>query len=98
MPEDSRAEMTCSKHAGARGFDDADGLFRLPGAALAGTNRDIPGACIFSVNAHNGHGELVLLVRGEADLATAPRLSKALTRAAGNGHARVVLDLAALEF
>jgi anti-anti-sigma factor len=42
--------------------------------------------------------ELVLAVRGEADMSTASVLAHALGDVSINGHRRVVLDLEALEF
>jgi anti-sigma B factor antagonist len=50
------------------------------------------------VNARTGHDEIVLAFSGEADVATAPLLAHALRQAAENGHARVAVDLADLEF
>jgi anti-anti-sigma factor len=45
-----------------------------------------------------GGPDLVLRVDGEADLATAPVLGRALAAASRDEHARVVLDLASLRF
>jgi anti-anti-sigma factor len=50
------------------------------------------------VEAHTGRDEIVLVFSGEADVATAPLLTRALTDASENGHARVTVDLGGLEF
>lgn len=44
------------------------------------------------------HDEIVLAFSGEADVATAPLLARALTQASENGHTRVTVDLGGLEF
>lgn len=50
------------------------------------------------VDSVGGHGELVLRVEGDADLATAAVLGQALVAASQDSQARVVLDLAGLQF
>ena len=52
----------------------------------------------FSVNGHAGPGEIVLVFSGEADVAAAPLLAHALSRASSYGNTRVSVDLADLEF
>lgn len=43
-------------------------------------------------------GSLVLVVRGELDIATSPLLDEALARARGTDAARIVVDLDAVSF
>lgn len=50
------------------------------------------------VEAHSCRDEIVLVFSGEADVATAPLLAHALTRACESGYSRVAVDLAGLEF
>ena len=50
------------------------------------------------IDARLQNDELVLAVRGEADMSTAPVLAHALGDASTYGRRRVVLDLQALEF
>lgn len=50
------------------------------------------------VEAHTWHDEVVLAFSGEADVATAPLLARALTQASDNGRSRVTVDLSGLEF
>jgi anti-anti-sigma factor len=51
-----------------------------------------------NIDARAGKDELVLVFSGEADVSTAPVLAEALTRASANGHSRVAIDLAGLDF
>ena len=62
-----------------------------PGAGRAGADN-------LQIDARLQDDELVLAVRGEADMSTAPVLANALGDASINGRRRVVLDLEALEF
>ena len=54
--------------------------------------------CALRVEAHTCHDEMVLAFSGDADVATAPLLARALTQASDNGRSRVTLDLSGLEF
>lgn len=51
-----------------------------------------------SVNGYVGPDEIVLALSGEADVASAPLLDRALSQACSYGHSRIALDLAGLEF
>ncbi len=44
------------------------------------------------------HGSLVLVVAGELDIATSPRLDEALARALATDAASIVIDLSAVSF
>ncbi len=53
---------------------------------------------MFGVDARHGPHELLLAIRGEVDMATAPLLQRALALATESGRSLVVLDLTDLEF
>jgi anti-anti-sigma factor len=72
-------------------------------SGTTGTNGECPSAGRASsdnlrVDARLRDDELVLAVRGEADMSTAPALAHALGDVSAESHRRVVLDLEALEF
>jgi anti-sigma B factor antagonist len=50
------------------------------------------------VEVRGDRGAVVLALQGEADLATAPRLARALAQVSEDGTAHVVIDAARLEF
>jgi len=50
------------------------------------------------VAAHTTRDEIVLAFSGDADVYTAPLFAHALRQASENGHTRVAVDLADLEF
>jgi anti-sigma B factor antagonist len=50
------------------------------------------------VEAHARDDEIVLVFSGDADVATAPLIARALTQASDDGSSRVTVDLSALEF
>jgi anti-anti-sigma factor len=52
----------------------------------------------FGVTGHAGPNEVVLIFTGEADVSAAPLLAHALSQASWYRHARVVVDLAELDF
>jgi anti-anti-sigma factor len=58
--------------------------------------KDHPSA--LQIDARTSGNALVLALRGEADAAAAPMVSHALTQASTNGHRRLAIDLADLEF
>lgn len=51
-----------------------------------------------NVDARASHDEIVLVFSGDADAAAGPLLSHTLAEASANGHTRVAVDLADLEF
>jgi anti-sigma B factor antagonist len=55
---------------------------------------DVP----LSIDTVERDGSLVLLVRGELDIATAPRLDEALAQARATSAASIVVDLQAVSF
>ena len=57
-----------------------------------------PAGDALRVQRSRGRDEYVLLVDGEADLATAALLGQALASASHHKHERVVLDIAGLQF
>ena len=61
------------------------------------TSRSVPSG-EFAVDARDRARELLLAIHGEVDMATAPLLQGALTRATESGRSPVVLDLTDLEF
>ena len=50
------------------------------------------------IDARSDGGSAVLVLEGEADLATAPALAQALAKVTAHGDPRVVLDVARLDF
>jgi anti-anti-sigma factor len=64
--------------------------------AYAGSCEAVPSP--FSVRSHLGPNEIVLVFKGEADVAAAPLVAHALTRACAYPHMRVSIDLAGLGF
>jgi anti-anti-sigma factor len=50
------------------------------------------------VAAHTTRDEIVVAFSGDADVYTAPLFAHALTQASENGHTKVAVDLADLEF
>jgi len=75
----------------------------MTGTTETGTSGECPsagraGADNLRIDARLQDDELVLAVRGEADMSTAPVLADALGDTSINGRRRVVLDLEALEF
>ena len=52
----------------------------------------------FRLNVASGDGAVLLTLAGELDMATAPELWAAIDTALGDGHTRIVLDLAGLGF
>jgi len=52
----------------------------------------------FRVDARRDGSSVVLVLQGEADLATGPALAEALAQASAHGTADVVLDAALLDF
>jgi len=64
--------------------------------AYAGSCESVPNP--FTVSGHARPNEIVLVFKGEADVAAAPLLEHALTRASAYPHMRVMIDLADVEF
>jgi anti-anti-sigma factor len=64
--------------------------------AYAGSCESVPSP--FSVSGHARPNEIVLVFKGEADVAAAPLVEHALTRASAYPHMRVLIDLADVEF
>jgi len=64
-----------------------------------GAGNPLPeGAGLFGIDARVEGPEVVIMLRGELDLATAPMLSDALFSAIREGRRRIVIDLAGLTF
>jgi anti-anti-sigma regulatory factor len=63
--------------------------------AYAGSCESVPSP--FSVSGHARPNEIVLVFKGEADVAAAPLVEHALTRASAYPHMRVLIDLADVE-
>jgi anti-anti-sigma factor len=58
--------------------------------------KDHPSA--LNIDARADRDEVVLVFSGEADAAAGPLLTHALARASANGHGRIAVDLAGLDF
>jgi anti-sigma B factor antagonist len=75
-----------------RGATATTGVSHRKGIAMMQTEAD------FEISGDTGDGVVVLAVRGEIDVATAPRLREQLTTVAGSGAQLCVVDMSAVTF